>query len=167
MPIAVMVDYKACTGCRLCEIVCSLRNEKEISPTLSRIRVYSFAPGIDVPIVCAQCLKASCIETCPQEALNRDPDTQAVVVNEEKCVGCKLCIEACPAGAIFVDSRRNIVFKCELCGGEPECVKICPVDALSLVKVPFDTRIFARKAEEIARNLSELWALPRGRITHA
>ena len=160
-PMAVVVDYKTCTGCRLCEIVCSLRNEKKISASLSRIRVASFPPGIDVPVVCVQCQKASCIEVCPQEALKRDSKTQAVVVNQERCIGCKVCVEACPAGAIFVDSRRNIVFKCELCGGEPECVEICPTNALSLVKVPFDTRIFAKKAEEIAKELSELWILPK------
>jgi len=167
MPMAVVVDYKICTGCRLCEIVCSLRNEKKISTNLSRIRVNSFPPGIDVPVLCVQCDKAACIEACPQGALERDPKTQAVTVNVEKCVGCRLCVEACPAGAIFVDSRRNTVFKCELCGGEPECVKICPTNALSLVKVPFDTRIFAKKAEEIAEELRDSWMIPKEELTHA
>ena len=161
LPVAVVVDYKLCTGCRLCEIICSLTNEGKISTALSRIKVYSFPPGIDVPIVCAQCEKASCMEACPQNALERDEKTHAVTVNAKKCVGCGLCLEACPAKAIFVHPKGNIVFKCELCGGNPQCVEICPANALSLVKVSFDTRIFAKKAEEIAEEMREAFILPK------
>lgn len=161
MPTAVVVDYKLCTGCRLCEVICSLTNEGKISTALSRIKVYSFPPGIDVPIVCVQCERASCMEVCPQNALERDEKTHAVKVSVKKCVGCGLCIEACPAKAIFMHSEKKTVIKCELCGGNPQCVEICPANALSLVKVSFDTRIFAKKAEETAEELREAFMLPK------
>ena len=167
MPTAVVVDYKLCTGCRICEIICSLANEGKTSTMLSRIRVYSFPPGIDVPIVCAQCERAPCIEACPQNALERNEKIRAVTVNVDKCVGCGLCIEACPAKAIFMHPEKNVVFKCELCGGNPQCVEICPANALSLVKVSFDTRIFAKEAKEIARELYEAFMLPKEERGHA
>lgn len=166
MPTAVVVDYKLCTGCRLCEIICSLTNEGEISTSLSRIKVHFFPPGIDVPILCLQCGRAVCIDACPQGALERDSKTNAVIVNEEKCTGCGLCIKACPAEAIFINPRRNVAFKCQLCNGKPQCVEICPANALSLIKVSFDTRIFAKKADEIAEELRDAWILPKEEIKH-
>lgn len=167
MPAAVVVDYKLCTGCRLCEVVCSLTNEKKISTVLSRIKVYSFPPGIDVPIVCTQCEKASCIEACQQNALKRDEKTGAVVVDVERCIGCGVCVDTCPGKAIYMHPEKNAVFKCELCRGNPQCVEICPANALSLVKVSFDTRIFAKKAEEIAEELREALMLPKEEKSYA
>jgi len=167
MPTAVVVDYKLCTGCRLCEVICSLANEGKISSNLSRIKVYAFPPGIDVPIVCAQCERAPCIDACPQSALERDSNIHAVIVNEEKCIGCGLCVKACPAEAVFIKPEKNVAFKCQLCGGKPECIEICPTNALSLVKVKFDTRIFAKKADEIAEELREALMLPKEENYHA
>ena len=67
MPKAVIVDHEKCTGCRICEIVCSTKNEGGVSYERSRIRVYTFPPGLGIPIVCAQCQQAPCIKACPPE----------------------------------------------------------------------------------------------------
>lgn len=153
MPRTVMVDYKACTGCRICEMVCSLENEGVIAPSFSRIRVYAHPPGLDIPTVCIQCLKASCIEACPQNALVRDKELDIVIVKRDLCSGCGLCVKACSAKAITVHPASKVAFKCELCRGEVPCVKACPANALSLYYVPFDTRIFAKAPEETAEEL--------------
>lgn len=153
MPRAVVANHRECTGCRICELVCSVKNEGEHSPRLSRIRVYPFPPGLDIPVVCVQCDKAPCIEACPLGLLSRDPKSGAVVVQEEQCNGCGLCAKACPAQAIFMDPTRNVAIKCHLCHGEPECVKFCPTEALSHYELPFDTRIFAKAPEKIAEEL--------------
>ena len=153
MPRAVIVDYERCTGCRICEIVCSTKNEGVVSYERSRIRVYTFPPGLDIPIVCAQCQQALCMEACPQRIISRDSVSGAVVIQENECNGCGLCAEACPGGAIFMHPTRGVAIKCHLCEGEPECVKLCPTGAISYYNVPFDTRSFAKKGERIAEEL--------------
>lgn len=153
MPKAVIAKYRECTGCRICELACSIRNEGVVSTQLSRIRVYPFPPGLDVPVVCVQCDKAPCIEACPLGLLSRDPESGAVVIQEELCNGCGLCMNACPAHAIFMHPTRHVAIKCHLCQGEPECVKLCPTGALSYYELPFDTRIFAKNPEKIAEEL--------------
>lgn len=164
MPKAVIVNYRECTGCRICELACSVKNEDVASSRLSRIRVYSFPPGLDVPVVCVQCNKAPCIEVCPLGLLSRHPETGAVVIQEESCSGCGSCVNACPTHAIFMHPTKNVAIKCHLCDGEPECVKMCPTEALSRYELPFDTRIFAKNSKRIAEELrSHLLMLPEER----
>jgi Fe-S-cluster-containing hydrogenase component 2 len=153
MPKAVIVNYRECTGCRICELACSAKNEGVMSTEFSRIRVYPFPPGLDVPVVCAQCDQAPCLEACPLELLLRDHESGAVMIDEELCNGCGSCVKACPAQAIFIHPKRNVAIKCHLCRGEPECVKHCPTGALSHFELPFDTRIFAKNPEKIAEEL--------------
>ncbi|RLG91044.1 4Fe-4S dicluster domain-containing protein [Candidatus Bathyarchaeota archaeon] len=164
MPRMVMVDYKACTGCRICEMVCSLKNEGAIAPSLSRIRVYAYPPGLDIPTVCVQCIKAACAEVCPQKAITRNNELDILTVDRELCTGCGICVKACPSEAIRVHPEKGTAFKCELCNGEAPCVEACPADALSVYSVPFDTRVFAKPSEKVADELKEsLLAIPEGK----
>jgi len=156
MPRTVMVDYKACTGCRICEMICSLRNEQVIAPSLSRIRVYAYPPGLDIPVVCVQCIKADCVDACPQKAITRDNELDIVVVDEKLCTGCALCVEACLAKAIMIHPTRKVAVKCQLCNGEAPCIEACPTSALSVYEVPFDTRTFAKPSEKTAEELREM-----------
>ncbi|MFQ6064808.1 MAG: 4Fe-4S dicluster domain-containing protein [Candidatus Bathyarchaeia archaeon] len=160
MPRTVMVDYKKCTGCRICEIACSTKNESRVSYERSRIRVYTLPPALDIPIVCVQCQLAPCIEACPQEIISRDPKSGAVVIQEDACNGCGSCLKACPAEAIFMHPTRKVAIKCHLCNGDPECVKLCPTGAITYYSVPFDTRSYAKKAERIAEELRKHLLIP-------
>jgi Fe-S-cluster-containing hydrogenase component 2 len=81
-----------------------------------------------------QCADTYCVESCLYDALSRDPETGAVLVDEKACTACEACIAACPVGGISLDKEKNIVFKCDLCGGDPECVKFCSRDALTLIE---------------------------------
>ena len=65
-------DYIKCTGCRRCEIACSLHHEGWIWPEASRIRVFMPFPGVEVPHFCAQCQDYPCIESCKFDALSVD-----------------------------------------------------------------------------------------------
>ncbi len=130
MARVLTIDPDKCTSCRLCELACSQGHANAFCPTRSHVRVAIYPEdAIYFPIVCMQCDDAPCIAVCPSAALVRDTRTNAVLVAEERCVGCRMCALACPFGAInYWDGKAR---KCDLCGGDPECVRFCPPGALS------------------------------------
>jgi carbon-monoxide dehydrogenase iron sulfur subunit len=129
MTNTLIVDPDKCTSCRLCELVCSERRLGAYRPSRTGIRVAIDADqAFYFPMVCIQCEDAPCIDACPVHALVRDPGTNAVVVVAEKCDACGLCEPACPYGAIRCLDGQAL--KCDLCGGDPECVRFCAPGAL-------------------------------------
>lgn len=157
MPERLYIDPIECTGCRVCEQVCAFKKEGVINPEKSRIRVHREEPGIDLPIACKQCEKASCIESCPVDALRRD-ENGVIQVDGENCIGCGACTEACPFGAIWLHPDNGKAIKCDNCG---LCVESCPVGALQII----DTTGIAEKKrssliKEIETKLTEETELP-------
>ena len=126
----ITVNQDKCVGCRLCELVCSLKNTGEFNPAKARIQVIGFEEVFSLPIACFQCEKPYCAEVCPTGAITRDEATGVIRVSKEKCTGCKICTLACPFGNIVFSSEAKVAVKCELCDGEPECVAFCPTGAL-------------------------------------
>ncbi len=126
----ITVNPDKCTGCRLCELACSLKNVGEFNPSRARIQVIGFEEVFCLPVMCYQCEKPYCAELCPAGAIVRDETTGLVRVIKEKCTGCKICTLACPFGCISFSSDEKIAVKCELCDGNPECVAFCPTRAL-------------------------------------
>ena len=129
----IQVNADLCTGCRMCEQVCSLKyTEGEINPKKSCIRV-KMNPIIayDEPTVCSQCEGQFCMEACPVEAIEMNEATGVLEVNLDQCTGCRLCVSACPENAMFMDEEARKAQKCNLCGGDPKCVKICSLKAIS------------------------------------
>lgn len=106
-----------CSGCRLCELWCSLSKNGSFNPHRSRIRVVELNTGIDIPITCQQCENPACRTACGFEALTYDEKLKIVVVDEEKCTGCQACAGACPYGIITIDPTTKKAIKCDLCGG--------------------------------------------------
>ena len=158
-PIWIVRDYLKCSGCRLCEIACSLHHEDWIWPEASRIRVFMPFPGVEVPHLCAQCDDYPCVESCPVEALSVDEDTTAVLVDREKCISCGDCITACPGGVPFLHPDDNKATICDLCGGDPECAKVCveaKYNAIYVVeeKQNVHRKLFARDPIEVAKDLA-------------
>jgi len=134
----LVANFDVCTGCRICELVCSFEKEGAFNPRYSRLRVILSDDGLfnDV-IVCAQCENPVCMRVCPIEgAIYRDPDTGAVIIDQEICTGCGLCAKYCPRQMIRLDNNASKAVKCDLCGGDPACVAYCPTGALFLVEVP-------------------------------
>lgn len=175
----VLVDYSKCTGCRTCEAACSMHNRtvtidgEELpglgNPRYSNIRVESFNPDVDVPNVCAMCADTPCVNACPvdpdpktgRRALYRDGATQTIRNDPERCTGCGSCAEACTAkrtGVIIPDPQTGRPERiCTLCGGDPQCVKMCPFEALSYVEVRPDGKFYGLAPEKIAAELSKNW----------
>ena len=127
-------DPKKCTGCKLCELACSLRKVGECDPTKSRIRIIDWNNGgIFLPVFCQQCVDGSCMAACPKDAIYRDYEMDRVMVDYDRCISCKMCISACPFGAIGFDEDHGKIIRCDLCDGDPQCVRFCDSKALSFV----------------------------------
>jgi Fe-S-cluster-containing hydrogenase component 2 len=153
-------DYKKCSGCRKCEVACSLHHENKIWPEASRIRVFMFVPTLEVPHLCVQCHDYPCVESCPVNALDIDEETSAVIVDRDTCISCGNCVEACPGRIPFLHPGDNKSTICDLCSGDPQCVKICQQglwDTLRTVpKTPtIDYKLYAKKPEEITKSLAK------------
>jgi len=128
----IYIDPSKCTGCRSCELVCSLKNEGLANPVLSRIQNISYKyEGQRIPTLCLQCEEPFCLSVCPVGALEKDEKSGVVRHNQALCIGCRMCFMACPFGAIGINPRSGEVFKCELCDGDPECVKACEDRAIT------------------------------------
>ena len=120
-----------CSGCKLCELYCSLQHNGMFNPHRSRIKVVEMATGVDIPVTCQQCQNPACQAACRFDAIEYNDKLKIVVVDEEKCTGCQDCVGACPYGIIVMDPVTRKAIKCDLCGGEePACVAICPSSVL-------------------------------------
>ncbi len=120
---------KKCVACKTCEVVCSLVNTGRCNPNLANIDVITFdEEGFYCPSACFQCEEAWCVKVCPASAIYKDEETGARVVDESKCVGCRMCTVACPFGHIHISRGKSK--KCNLCDGDPNCVKFCPTQAI-------------------------------------
>lgn len=121
----LLVVPNLCIGCRECELMCSLKHYGVFNPALARIRVeYDAEANCYNPVICEQCEDAACVESCPAEAVSRDPQTGVIVIDQEKCTLCLTCVEECPNHAINI-APDGTLLKCDLCGGEPICVQFC------------------------------------------
>jgi carbon-monoxide dehydrogenase iron sulfur subunit len=127
--LRITVDHKRCTGCRICEQICTLSHEGEFNPRRARIKILKDErEGINAPLLCIQCKK--CISACKRGALSWNDEIGIVKVDKGKCNGCGLCIKACDQAAISQDPISGKVNICDLCNGNPECVRWCSQEVL-------------------------------------
>ncbi len=136
-------DY--CVACHLCEVACIVEHSKsrnlfyafsEKPKVNSKIEVEMEGP-LSFSANCRICEHAECVEACPVAAMWRDDSTGLVRVEDKRCIGCWMCVMACPQGSITTREDREenlrIADKCDLCAGRdsgPACVEACPNDAL-------------------------------------
>jgi Fe-S-cluster-containing hydrogenase component 2 len=157
--IWVARDFAKCSGCRICEVVCSLRHEGRIWPEASMVRVFMYFPGLEVPHLCTQCHDYPCVNACPFQALSVNQGTGAVEVNRDKCTACGVCINACPGRIPHLHPNRRHVLICDLCGGDPQCARICTklgYNCLTVVSRGVDITydLYSVRPKDVARNLA-------------
>lgn len=134
MAKVLAIDYEKCTGCRLCELVCSVKHEGVSNPARSRIKIVKWEQeGRYVPMSCQQCESAPCQAVCPVKAISREEVLNRVMVNYDVCIGCRMCVAVCPFGAMAFDTLAKRVIKCDLCDGEPVCARFCDVAAVKYI----------------------------------
>ena len=160
----LLIDPEKCTGCRTCEVVCSLSHEQRCNPAESRISIVKYHDaGIAIPMTCQNCQEPVCAAVCPTNALRPDSEMGRVVIDYELCIGCKLCVAACPIGGMGLDARGQRVIKCDLCDGDPVCVKFCETGALKYLEV---ASLGLAKRREAAQKLFQLLERVGGTVSY-
>jgi carbon-monoxide dehydrogenase iron sulfur subunit len=154
MAKALLIDPDKCVGCMLCVMACAMEHGEAIGPVNSRILPIRLKKQeISIPVVCRQCGKPLCADVCPMGALSRQKETGAMVVDIDLCIACGMCNLACPLGGISMDVDAGHAVKCDLCGGDPLCVKFCAYGALNYITQE-EATMEARK--EAVRKLADM-----------
>lgn len=155
----IVVEPSKCTGCRLCEVVCSAAKHGAVNPTRARIAVVKWESiCLETPMLCQQCESAPCVAICPVKALTLDELLVRVNIDHERCIGCRFCVAVCPFGAMGIDPAERKVVKCDLCDGEPRCVAFCETKALQYVDASLANRTKMRLAAGKLSSLVERYA---------
>ncbi len=136
----LVINLDKCIGCHSCEIACKNENDVALGEYWNKVpQVGPFGTFPDLeqywlPVQCQQCEDAPCVHVCPTGASYRNEDN-VVLINKEKCIGCKYCMMACPYGVRSFSKREGVVEKCTLCqqrtavGELPMCVQDCCANA--------------------------------------
>ncbi len=161
--LGLVIDLDICVGCHACAVNCKEWNTgghaapltdkdpygpKPIGVWFNRIHTFEASAGegepsrtVHFPKSCLHCEDAACVTVCPTGASFKREEDGIVLVNEDKCIGCKLCSWACPYGAREYDADEGVMKKCTLCIDRiynenmeevdrvPACVSTCPVSA--------------------------------------
>lgn len=136
MPKALLIDYEKCVNCKTCEMVCSIKHHGVVNRYRSCIRVVLQEKEWEgIPTVCVQCDNAQCAVICPVKAISRDEELGRLIIDYDRCIGCRMCVTACPFGFINFDNKGKRVIKCDMCDGDPECAKFCAYEAIQYVDV--------------------------------
>lgn len=132
----LIVHEERCAACGVCELTCALKHFKVNNPRKAMIHAEMIILSNDVKTkvrVCRLCDEKACIRACPSGALKFNGSW--IEIDESLCTLCTTCANSCPYGAIFFhrDLKRPLI--CDLCNGDPQCVKMCPMGALEYVSV--------------------------------
>lgn len=121
-----------CIACDLCSGVCSLSKLGRVQPAGACIKVTRDASEYLGGMRCSVCdmsHERDCVDACPADALVWDETAGVVKFVEEECTNCKVCLEVCPN--VHLDAVGLRIMICDLCDGDPLCIKWCPEGALT------------------------------------
>ncbi len=157
--LMVYINPERCTGCRSCEIACAVEKSKSKSlyeaiferPAPKPRTKVIVAELLNVPARCQHCEDAPCLSVCPTSAIEKTQEG-FITLNERRCIGCLMCVIACPFGHPRYEREYKSALKCDLCaervrrGDLPACVEACPTEALLFGTVEEVTEIVKRES---------------------
>lgn len=132
----LVVDLDRCIGCKSCEVACKQENGVVLGSYWNKVKQmgprgkYPDLQMYFLPVMCQQCISPECVRVCPTGASYKNEEN-IILVDKEKCIGCRYCIMACPYEARTFNKEQKVVEKCTLCvhllaiGENPACVKNC------------------------------------------
>ncbi|MFC1553020.1 DmsC/YnfH family molybdoenzyme membrane anchor subunit [candidate division KSB1 bacterium] len=146
MQIGFKIDLNKCTGCQACQLACEIENDLGWGNSWRIVETFNEAnvPGIPVfyySVSCNHCEKPVCLKNCPAWAISKNKDSGNVIIDPEKCIGCRYCSWVCPYDAPKYDTKAKVMQKCTFCdhrkenGFKPACVTGCPTGALETVDI--------------------------------
>jgi len=159
--LALVIDLNTCVGCHACVTSCKEWNTSGWAGSMTDTNPYGKDPSgvffnrvqtyeagtfpntetIHFPKSCLHCEDPPCVPVCPTGASYKRPEDGIVLVDYDKCIGCKYCSWACPYGAREFDEESGVMKKCTLCVDriydeslapdrrKPACVLACPAGA--------------------------------------
>lgn len=141
----LLIDPDRCLGCHSCELACAVEHalSKDLFAAVlnkesSAARIFVETDGeTNLPLQCRHCQEPACANACMSGALQRDAETGKVLFNRDGCVGCWMCVMACPFGAIEQDRGQKVISKCDRCPDRevPACAGACPTGAIKFVEI--------------------------------
>lgn len=144
------IDQSLCNGCNACAVSCKDKNDNPAGINFRRI--YTFEDGkftkdkdgawinnvisYNVSLSCNHCDEPGCVNGCPTGAMYKRSEDGVVLVDQNKCVGCRYCEWNCPYGAPQYNDKKGVMSKCDTCidlreqGEDPVCVATCIMRAI-------------------------------------
>ena len=140
-----IINLKKCISCRSCQIACKAENNTPLRTDWRYVverenGTYPNPKREFISVACNHCDEPACIKSCPVDAISKRDSDGVVLIDLEKCTGCRYCMFACPYGAPRIDTDTNKVSKCTMCvhrldaGLEPACATTCLTGAITLVR---------------------------------
>ncbi|MCD8221261.1 MAG: 4Fe-4S dicluster domain-containing protein [Clostridiales bacterium] len=135
--ITFVIELDRCIGCKGCQASCKMANGVALGNCRNPVKTvgpHGTYPDIQMyfmPAMCQQCENPSCVAVCPTGACYVNDEDGVILIDENLCIGCRSCEEACPYDCCSLNQERLIMDKCNIClsrraeGEMPACVKNC------------------------------------------
>ncbi|QDU88807.1 Anaerobic dimethyl sulfoxide reductase chain B [Pirellulimonas nuda] len=140
MPVAAdqlfFIDPNRCIGCEACVQACSECDTHKGHSMIHLEYVNRYESPQTLPVVCMHCDSPTCAEVCPADAIKRTEDGVVQSARKPRCIACNNCVLACPFGVPKMETRMELMMKCDMCydrtseGKKPMCATVCPSQAL-------------------------------------